>query len=77
VDLNTLLRTALKLSQPQWKTLNIDVRTVLPADLPRVLGDSNQLLQVCVQTLNSAINAGISKIAAPSPLAPSTKMEWP
>jgi signal transduction histidine kinase len=58
VDLNTLLRTALKLSQPQWKTLNIDVRTVLPADLPRVLGDSNQLLQVCVQTLNSAINAG-------------------
>jgi nitrogen-specific signal transduction histidine kinase len=56
VDLNTLLRTALKLSQPQWKTLNIDVRTALPPDLPRVLGDSNQLLQVCVQTLNSAIN---------------------
>ena len=26
-------------------------------NLPRVLGDSNQLLQVCVQLLNSAINA--------------------
>ena len=57
VDLNTLLRTALKLSQPQWKTLNIEIRTALQPDLPRVLGDSNQLLQVCVQILNGAINA--------------------
>ena len=57
VDLNTLLRTALKLSQPQWKTLNIEITIALQPDLPRVLGDSNQLLQVCVQILNSAINA--------------------
>jgi signal transduction histidine kinase len=57
VDLNTLLRAALKLSQPQWKTLNIEIRTALQPDLPRVLGDSNQLLQVCVQILSSAINA--------------------
>jgi signal transduction histidine kinase len=57
VDLNTLLRTALKLSQPQWKTLNIEIRTALQPDLPRVMGDSNQLLQVCVQILNSAINS--------------------
>src|ERR1039458_5611126 len=57
VDLTTLLRTALKLSQPQWKTLNIEIRTALQPDLPRVLGDSNQLLQVCVQILNGAINA--------------------
>ena len=57
VDLNTVLRTAVKLSQPQWKTLNIEVSTVLQPDLPRVLGDSNQLLQVCVQLLNGAINA--------------------
>jgi C4-dicarboxylate-specific signal transduction histidine kinase len=55
--LNTLLRTAVKLSQPQWKALNIELRTDLQTDLPRVLGDSNQLLQVCVQLLNSAINA--------------------
>jgi signal transduction histidine kinase len=57
VDLNALLRTAVKLSQPQWKALNIELRTDLQPDLPRVLGDSNQLLQVCVQLLNSAINA--------------------
>jgi signal transduction histidine kinase len=57
VDLNTLLRTAVKLSQPQWKALNIELCTDLQPDLPRVLGDSNQLLQVCVQLLNSAINA--------------------
>ena len=57
VDINTVLRTAVKLSQPQWKTLNIEVRTVLQPELPRVLGDSNQLLQVCVQLLNSAIHA--------------------
>jgi C4-dicarboxylate-specific signal transduction histidine kinase len=57
VDLNAVLRTAVKLSQPQWKTLNIEVSTVLQPDLPRVLGDSNQLLQVCVQLLNGAINA--------------------
>jgi signal transduction histidine kinase len=56
VDLNTLLRTALKLSHPQWKNLNIEVKTVLKPDLPRVLGDSNQLLQVCTQILNSAID---------------------
>ncbi|MFZ0320774.1 MAG: histidine kinase dimerization/phospho-acceptor domain-containing protein [Candidatus Sulfotelmatobacter sp.] len=57
VDINTLLRTAIKLSQPQWKTLNIEVRTDLQPNLPRVLGDSNQLLQVCVQILNTAINS--------------------
>jgi two-component system NtrC family sensor kinase len=63
VELNALLRTAVKLSQPQWKALNIEVRTDLQPDLPRVLGDSNQLLQVCVQLLNSAINAVGQKVA--------------
>jgi signal transduction histidine kinase len=57
LDLTTILRTAVKLTQPQWKTLNIELRTVLQPDLPSVLGDSNQLLQVCVQLLNSAIHA--------------------
>jgi signal transduction histidine kinase len=57
VDLNTLLRTAVKLSQPQWQALKIDVRTELQPDLPSVLGDSNQLLQVCVQIINNALHA--------------------
>jgi signal transduction histidine kinase len=57
VDLNTLLRTAVRLSQPQWQALKIEVRTELQPDLPSVLGDSNQLLQVCVQVINNALHA--------------------
>ena len=47
IDLNTLGRTAVKLTQPQWKAMNIEVRTQFDAELPKVLGDPNQLLQVC------------------------------
>jgi signal transduction histidine kinase len=57
VDLNTLLRTAVKLSQPQWQGLKIEVRTDLPPNLLLVRGDSNQLLQVCVQIINDALHA--------------------
>jgi signal transduction histidine kinase len=57
VDLNTLLRTAVKLSQPQWQALKIEVRTEYPQDLLLVRGDSNQLLQVCVQIINDALHA--------------------
>jgi signal transduction histidine kinase len=49
LDLNTLARTAVKLAQPQWEALEIEVCTRFDADLPKVLGDSNQLLQVCLQ----------------------------
>jgi len=57
VDLKMVLRTAVKLSEPVWQALKIEVRTDLQADLPAVLGDSNQLLQVCAQVINSAVNA--------------------
>jgi two-component system NtrC family sensor kinase len=57
VDLNALLRTAIKLSQPQWQGLKIEVRTALPPELLLVRGDSNQLLQVCVQIINDALHA--------------------
>jgi signal transduction histidine kinase len=57
VDLGALLRTAVKLSQPQWRGLKIEVRTELPQDLLLVHGDSNQLLQVCVQIINDALHA--------------------
>jgi signal transduction histidine kinase len=57
VDLNTLLRTAVKLSQPQWQALQIEVRTEYPQELLLVRGDSNQLLQVCVQIINDAIHS--------------------
>jgi signal transduction histidine kinase len=57
VDLNSLLRTAVKLSQPQWQGLKIEVRTELPPELLLVRGDSNQLLQVCIQIINDALHA--------------------
>jgi len=57
IDLNTLLRTAVKLAESQWQPLNLDVSTELDNQLPRVLGDSNQLLQVCSQVLGNALHA--------------------
>jgi signal transduction histidine kinase len=57
VDLNTVLRTAVKLSQPICQTLKIEIHTELQADLRAVLGDSNQLLQVFVQIVNNALHA--------------------
>ena len=57
VDLKTLLRTAVKLSQPQWQALNLEVRTEFSPDPLIVRGDSNQLLQVCVQVVNDALYA--------------------
>jgi len=56
VDLNTLARTAVKLTQPQWEALKIAVRTEFDAQLPKVLGDSNQLLQVCLQLVANCLH---------------------
>jgi len=56
LDLNTLARTAVKLAQPQWSTLAIEIRTQLDAALPKVLGDSNQLLQVCLQLVGNCLH---------------------
>ncbi len=57
VDLKTLLRTTVKLSQPQWQALDIEVHTEFSPDPLLVRGDSNQLLQVCVQIINDALYA--------------------
>lgn len=56
LDLNTLSRTAVKLTQPQWQALQIEVRTEFDNALPKVLGDSNQLLQVCLQLLGNCLH---------------------
>jgi signal transduction histidine kinase len=56
VDLNTLARTAVKLTQSQWEALGIEVRTEFDPALPKVLGDSNQLLQVCLQLIASCLH---------------------
>jgi signal transduction histidine kinase len=57
VDLKTVLHTAVKLSEPISHALKIEIRADFQPDLPQVLGDSNQLLQVCVELLNNAANA--------------------
>jgi signal transduction histidine kinase len=56
IDLNTLARTAVKLTQPQWEALEIDVRTQFDPALPKVLGDSNQLLHVCLQLVANCLH---------------------
>ncbi len=56
IDLNTLARTAIKLTQPQWEAIRIEVRTEFDPALPKVLGDSNQLLQVCLQIMANCLH---------------------
>ncbi len=56
IDLNTLARTAVKLAQPQWEPLHIEVRVQFDAALPKVLGDSNQLLQMCLQLVGNCLH---------------------
>lgn len=56
VDLNTLARTAIKLAQPQREGLGIEIRPNFDPELPKVIGDSNQLLQVCLQLLANCLH---------------------
>ena len=56
IDLNTLARTAVKLTQPQWKPLNVEVRSQFDPSLPKIQGDSNQLLQVCLQLIANCLH---------------------
>jgi len=57
LDLNALARTAVKLTQSQWEALQIEVGIELDATLPRIFGDSNQLLQVCQQLIGNCLYA--------------------
>ncbi len=57
LDINALIQTAVKLYPPQLRTANLQVQTNFANNLPRVLGDSNQLLQVCLHITNNALHA--------------------
>jgi len=57
IDLNALINTAVKLYQPQLRTANIEVKTELAANLPQILGDANQLLQVFLHLTTNASQA--------------------
>lgn len=57
LDLSVLVQTALKLCQPELRASKVEIRTDLASDLPPVLGDSTQLLQVCLHIANNALQA--------------------
>jgi two-component system NtrC family sensor kinase len=57
LDVNALAHTAVKLCQPQLLARNIHVHPELSDELPPILGDSNQLLQVCLHITNNALNS--------------------
>src|ERR1700733_14454904 len=57
VDINALVQTAVKLCLPQSHGPHVQVQTNFTKELPRVLGDSNQLLQVCLHITNNALHA--------------------
>jgi signal transduction histidine kinase len=61
LDLNALTNTAVKLAQPQLHAASIQVHADLAENLPRILGDSNQLLQVCLHITNNALYAMSAK----------------
>ena len=61
IDINALVQTAVKLYPPQLHGTSVQVRTDLASNLPRVLGDSNQLLQVCLHITNNAFHAMADK----------------
>jgi signal transduction histidine kinase len=54
VDVDVLVGTAVRLAQAQLRARNIDVRTEFGDQLPPVLGDSNQFLQVFAHIMNDA-----------------------
>jgi len=56
VDLNTLARTAVKLTEPQRENSGVEIRTQFASGLPKIMGDSNQLLQVCLQLLANSLH---------------------
>lgn len=63
VDVNGLLRTAIKLAQPQFQAHNIRVLVDIAEQGAQVFGDSNQLLQVCLHVTNNAMQALAEKQA--------------
>lgn len=56
IDLNILARTAVKLTQPQSEALAVAVSTEFDSAIPRIHGDSNQLLQVCIQLVTNCLH---------------------
>jgi len=61
LDINALVQTAVRLYPPQLLSASLQVQTDLAPDLPSVLGDSNQLLQLCSHVVDNALQAMAGK----------------
>jgi signal transduction histidine kinase len=57
LDLNSILKTAVNLCQPQMVAAQIKCLSEMAEPLPPVKGDLNQLLQVFSHIINNAVNA--------------------
>jgi two-component system, NtrC family, sensor kinase len=57
VDLTAVVQTAVKLCHPQLQARHFVLHTELAPHLPLVLGDPNQLLQVCLHIVNNSLQA--------------------
>jgi signal transduction histidine kinase len=57
LDLNALLQTVAKVSEPEVRAAHVTLVPKLSGNLPRVPGDSNGLLQTCLKIMNGALNS--------------------
>jgi len=55
LDINALAQTTIKLSQGQLRERGLEVQTDFAGGLPQILGDSNQLLHVCLHITSNAL----------------------
>ena len=57
VHINSLLNNVLQLREPDLTAKRIKLKTKLDPELPRIQGNSNQLLQVFLHMMNNALDA--------------------
>src|SRR5436309_3342518 len=57
LDLNNILERTLQLHEHSLRRNNIEVDFRLPAELPGVVGDANQLIQICLNLITNAEQA--------------------
>jgi two-component system NtrC family sensor kinase len=57
LDLNQVIASALHLSNLDLRGKHIEVETLVDEDLPQILGDANQVLQVFFNLISNAVDA--------------------
>jgi signal transduction histidine kinase len=57
LNINSVVQTAVKMVHPRLSSRNIRLEMNITNDLPQVLGDSHQLLQVCLHIMGNAVDA--------------------